>query len=352
MQLIPSFSTRFKIRLALLTCLLLLTALSACFAWQYFGQKRLVIDLNGSIREIRSNAATVQEALTEAEIYLDLADTIKPPLDTRTKSGMTIVITKANQLVLEIDGQTQRIYTHTANPLLILREQNIVLQLDDELYVNHRLINWHNPPIFSEIPNHLRIVRAHSFKIYDNGQLITNSTTTAATVGEVLDEYNLTLYLADTIAPQLETPITRDLVINISRSSPVTIRVDNRQIHTRSNAATVADVLNLLGLALSGQDYSIPPENTPFTPNMQIEIVRVIESVEIEQESVPYEIISLPDTSLPIGTEKVIQTGVTGIQETRVLIRRENNLIVSRIPQSTWLTVPPIPQIIAYNPTD
>lgn len=327
----------------------MILALIVGVTWRYVSQKRLVIDVNGSMQEIHTHTNTVGEALDEANIVIDPADQVSPALDSPIRSGMTIVINKPQQLVLEMGGKVTRVYTHALEPLVILAEQGIILRPGDQLFVNQRPVDWQNLPASTAIPNHLRIIHAKAFQLYDEGQLIAETVTAAADVGQLLDEYNVLLYIADDVVPPLDTPISEDMVINVTRSSPIVIRVDDRVVSSRVIATNVGEVLNRLGFGLSGQDYSIPDENALFVAGMTIEIVRVVETIEVEQESLPFETITVFDPALPPDQQQVVQEGVNGVQETRIRVRRENDLIVSRVVQFTGVAVAPIPRIIAYG---
>ena len=173
----------------------------------------------------------------------------------------------------------------------------------------------------------------------------------AHTVGEVLDENGVTLYLADQISPLPNTPLTDGLAIVITRSTPVQISVDGQQLRTRVIGATVHDVLTMLGFPLLGFDYTIPAEDTPFSSDMEIQVVRVIEDFEVEQTPIPFEVVMVTADDLGPDEQRIIQAGVPGVQETRVRVRRENDQIVSRVVQETWTVVDPIPQIMAYGGT-
>ncbi len=323
--------------------------LGGWFVVQEWRRKQITIEVNGAIREVRTHAHTVEDVLSEVDIYLDPADKVDPALHTPLEEEMTIVVTKAHQLVLEVDGTVRRIYTHARNPLTILAEQNIQLSAHDRLYVNHRLIEPEAAASIAQPLTHLRVARARRFTLYEDNQLVAEGYSNMATVGELLDEYDLTLYLADQIVPLPHTPLTDGLEIKVWRSSPVTIRVDGRDVATRAIGETVSDVLNMLGMPLSGLDYSTPAENVLFVPDMTIEIVRVVETIEVEHESVAYHTLTLPDPGLPDGERRVIQEGVLGTREQRVRIRRENDRIVSRVVQDVHIVVSPIPEIVAYG---
>jgi uncharacterized protein YabE (DUF348 family) len=310
---------------------------------------RITIDVNGDVREIRSDSHTVKDVLDEAGIPVDTADKVYPPLDTVVDSDTTITIYKAYQLVLEVDGQLSKLYTHVTDPLQVLAENGIYLNTEDQLYVNHQHFDPEKDVWTKQIPpTHLRVIHAKRYTIYD-GEQIYEGISAAPRVGDVIYENNLRLYLADKIVPSVETALVDGLKITISRSQPVYIRIDGRDLYTRAVGATINDVLNMLGLPLTGQDYSIPPEADSFVSDMRIEVVRVVETLEIHEEAIPFQTLTTLDPELSIDEERIIQLGAPGIRASRIRIRTENGLEVSRTIQETWTVTEPLPQIVAYG---
>ncbi len=345
----PSLLTRRWIRFCLLGVVITAVAIAVLLAETIFARTTITIDVNGSVREVRTDAPTVQEALQDAGILIDAADKVSPPLQTRLNDNMTISVVKAHQLVLEMSGDVRRVYTHVSDPLVILTEQGIQLGPNDVLYVDHRPYQS-SQSLSKTPPRYLQVIRAKNYTLIDGDQPLYGQSV-AHTVGEVLDENGVTLYLADQISPLPNTPLTDGLAIVITRSTPVQISVDGQQLRTRVIGATVHDVLTMLGFPLLGFDYTIPAEDTPFSSDMEIQVVRVIEDFEVEQTPIPFEVVMVTADDLGPDEQRIIQAGVPGVQETRVRVRRENDQIVSRVVQETWTVVDPIPQIMAYGGT-
>src|SRR5262249_47975136 len=146
------------------------------------------------------------------------------------------------------------------------------------------------------------------------------------TVGEVLYDAGLALYLADVIEPNPAALIGSDRRITIRRSVPITFQADGRTLATRTHGKTVGAALAEIGIALVGLDYVTPGESSPVASGMTIRVVRVTEDEEIEQSPLPFKQITQPDPTLPIDTRRVIQQGIPGVQEQRLRIRREDGL--------------------------
>jgi uncharacterized protein YabE (DUF348 family) len=77
----------------------------------------------------------------------------------------------------------------------------------------------------------------------------------------------------------------------------------------------------------------------------------VVETLEVEQQPIPFQTVTVRIPDLPPNEQRIIQIGAPGLQESRVRVRRENDKIVSRTVQETWTVVEPVPQIVASGRT-
>ncbi len=317
-------------------------------AYDRISQNKVMIIVDDQEWTVRTKAETVQIVLDEAQIDLGETDRIDPLPGEQIKDGMVIKIQRAHQLVLDIDGEISRLYTHEANILDILDENTIELGENDKLLINHQQIDPSLIPTLKESPWHVQIIRSKTYTINYHDDVVTG-TTTAATVGDLLYKENVELYLADEVNLPLNTPLYDDIVINITGSTPVLVKIDGLDWHTRIIGSTVNDVLTELGLSLTGQDYTIPDEDDTFEDNMIIEIVRVVELIEVDHQAIPYEIIVVHDEALSPTEQKIIQAGEDGVEELRWRVRQENGEEVSRFLQSQLIVQEPIPEIVAVG---
>jgi 3D (Asp-Asp-Asp) domain-containing protein len=120
-------------------------------------------------------------------------------------------------------------------------------------------------------------------------------------------------------------------------------------INTRTLRETVGGVLAQEGVALMGQDYVRPALDQSLTPNALIEVVRVREVVEIEEEIIPFEAKWIPDPDMEIDNQEMRQQGTTGSIKTRTRVRYENGQEVSRVLEDEWLDREPVDRIFAYG---
>lgn len=157
------------------------------------------------------------------------------------------------------------------------------------------------------------------------------------------------LYLGDRVTPSLGSRVLPGMRVFIERSTPVAIRADGRTLYTRTQRPTVGDVLAQEGVALIGRDYSLPASNTPVAEDMTIQVVRVREALEIEQQPVPFETKWVPDPDMLLDRQQLDQSGESGVIKRRYRTTYEDGQEASRVMEDEWVDHAPSDKIIAYG---
>lgn len=306
----------------------------------------LVVD--GEIRQIDTHAQSVSQLLAEADVALNDGDVISAPLDESLDVTDHVTINRARSVFLMIDGETTPLWTPLTNPAEILTSAGVMLDADDRIQIDGTdtraadLARW-PVPVSTILVRHAVTLRIHD---EDSTQTVR---TTGSTVGEALFEAGITLYLTDSTTPDLNAPLSDNLEVTITRARPVEIIADGETIRTRSRGTTVSDALADAGVALVGMDYAIPAERTPLQPGMSIRVIRVRESIEAEQQSVPFETVYMADATIELDHEQVVRQGQPGVQERRIRVRYENGTAVSRSDEETVIVQPPVNREIHYG---
>lgn len=109
---------------------------------------------------------------------------------------------------------------------------------------------------------------------------------------------------------------------------------------------TVADVLIEMGVTLTPLDRVVPPPETLIADGMQIQVIRVTQTVECENEPVPFSTHSIIDPRLPAGTQQIARPGQPGIEEVCYDVVREDGQVASRVETSRTITQQPRPEFI------
>jgi 3D (Asp-Asp-Asp) domain-containing protein len=157
------------------------------------------------------------------------------------------------------------------------------------------------------------------------------------------------LFLGDEISPALDASVLPGIEVLIRRSRPVKIASDGKQIRTRTQATTVGEVLAQEGVTLVGLDYTLPPEDAPLPESEPIRVVRARRAFAVEEESIPYETVWLPDPELDLDHQRLEQEGQEGVHRWRYDMLYENGQEVVRNLQDEWIAHEPTNKAIAYG---
>ncbi len=316
-----------------------------------FAQKTVTVTDGAQTIRLHSPAGTVGEALRAAGLSFYPEDLIQPPANSPLESGAAITLTRALPVEVIEGGVTLLVRTHQRAIDRILLEAGKTVAPGDGVYVDGICIptdqlNEPGPP-----PHTLLIQRARPVTVID-GATAQTITTAALTVGEALAEAQIPLYIADSVTPPLDAPLASELTITLQRSLPLTIEVDGRSLQTRARpqSSAVAEVLAEAGVMLLGEDYSIPAlHEPPPTDNAPVRVVRVLEQIVTETKPLPYETQYQAVADLEIDNLQIVQAGAYGATATRVRVRYENGVEVSRTNEESWTAAAPRPRILGYG---
>jgi len=228
-----------------------------------------------------------------------------------------------------IDGEhIHNISTDERIPANLLVEARITLAPGDLLLVNGRPF----PPEQTLPPQtrSIQIRRAVSLALAtpgDEQELVT----TARTVGEALYEAGIQQYVIDYIDPPADTPLSAGMTITYRPSQQLTVTISAGSQVIRSSAGTVGAALAGAGIPLVGLDYSLPAESEALPSDGQVRVVRVSESVQLIQKSIPFETKTVSSPDVALGTQEIEQPGQEGLAIARTRIRYEDGQEVSRV---------------------
>jgi uncharacterized protein YabE (DUF348 family) len=329
----------------------------------------LVVEVDGLRREWRTHAGTVGDALRHTGLVLHPEDIVTPGLETPLRSGIVVRVQRAQPVVLSADGSIWSLRTHAPTVGDLLREAGIRLGPADEVLLDGEMVKPSTPLAAERYgrrmggdlgfvgtatadgpvdPPVITLRRAASLTLDDKGKSSTLHTT-LATVGEMLHQHGVTLFLGDEITPGPQTPIASGMAVQIRRSLPVKIEVDGKVIRTRTLAGTVAGVLGEEGITLVGKDTAQPGLETPLRANMVIRVRRVREEFVVEFEPIPFETVWVPDPEVEIDNIRVVQEGQIGLTKRRYRVVYKNGREVDRFLEDVWAERPPVEKTMAYG---
>lgn len=110
--------------------------------------------------------------------------------------------------------------------------------------------------------------------------------------------------------------------------------------------STVAQALQAAGISAGSRDILEPPLYTVLNDGDSIEVIRVEEIFETEEQIIPFDKQVVRNESLPEGETRLVQAGVNGLQE--ITYRRvvENGTEMSRSIVKTVILVESLPEVV------
>jgi 3D (Asp-Asp-Asp) domain-containing protein len=168
-------------------------------------------------------------------------------------------------------------------------------------------------------------------------------------VGEALLREGVLLYLGDTVRPQPGTRVRADMRVVIERSKSILIAADGHSVRTRTQRDTVGDSLVDLGIIVAGSDRTVPSLTEPLVDNMEIRVVRVLESVQVERKTIPYESVMAPDDQLELDRQRLAQAGSDGEFRRRFSVTYQDGIETSRSLVDEWVAAEPVVRVVSYG---
>lgn len=324
--------------------LVLLFAAGATLVFYLNAGTRINIQVDGQNLTVATHARTVGAALTEAGVDVGPADRVTPPLGSAVDPAVPILVGRVPLLSLAADGQLTLVRAPATGVSSLPASLGLSLGPGDQL-----LGDWLPLTRQAQWPRSLQVLRAVDVTIVDGQAAPRAARTAALTVGQALWSVPYQLYAGDDVEPSLDTPVTSGLSIKLTRSRVVTVHADGQDTRGRTRATAVAQALSNLGLALVGEDYSIPSEGQPLPADGRIRIVRVREEILTDQQLIPFDITYQARPDMDIDNLRLMQTGVPGVQRKLTRVRYEDGVEVARVAEAEAQVQKPIPQIVGYG---
>ncbi|HNT74086.1 MAG TPA: ubiquitin-like domain-containing protein [Anaerolineae bacterium] len=301
----------------------------------------LVVD--GESRTVYTHQPTVGALLTDLEMALRPEDRLTPGEAVTLSPHSVVQIEHARPVVLVVDGRERLLYAHQENAADLLSLAGVPLESYDTFRVAR-------PTVGDPTDTRFRIVVERAAEVVlEEGGTQTRFYTYANTVGAALFQAGLRLYRADQVYPDPATPVQHGMHVRIERSVPAAVRVDGHLLRTRTHRTRVGEVLADLGITLNGQDYSTPPLEASLGDGGEIQVVRVAETVIVEQSPIPFDAIWQPDPNSEIDTQGLLQEGEPGVLERRIRLRYENEQVVDRRVEGESVVLAPVDRVMGYG---
>jgi uncharacterized protein YabE (DUF348 family) len=325
------------------------------------------VTVDGVNVSVNTHRRQVRELLVDLGVELHANDRVSPALDTQLKLAEGVVVERARPVQIVVDGRTIQIASWGPTPRALLTDAEVLVDPYDQVIVGDVGLGLDDPlPPREQVitrsefapvrpwarteaqPLQVRVERAVPVVVDDVGIPFTIRTT-APTVGEALRQAEITLYLGDRVVPSLGSEVTTGMKVTIQRSIPVLLEADGRTFKTRTRGKTVADALAAMRIGVAGMDRVEPALETELFDNIKIDVTRIHDDIEVEEEIVPFDTVFVPDVNLAIDTQQVVNVGAEGVTRTRYRVRYEDGQEVSRVLEDSWVAQEPAERTIAYG---
>lgn len=187
------------------------------------GQHLITIYDRGVEQTIITRAATVREALSQANITVDAADLVEPGLDQELVADhYNVNVYRARPVIVEDGSKRVRTVTAAQSPTKIAEAAKMTLYPEDDTKLSRV------DDVVSEGGAGLKMAidRATPFTFVLYGKPITDARTQATTVGDMLKEKGVVLGAKDDTSVSLETPLTSGMTVQVWRNGVQTATLE------------------------------------------------------------------------------------------------------------------------------
>ena len=237
---------------------------------------------------------------------------------------------------IQIDNDSFVVTTNETEPIEILSQANITLADSDKLDIS---------AFTGSEGSVIRIDKLNNVNIEFDG-VINSYSVYADTVGEALNELGISSDDKLKANYELTDSIKDGMVITLQSAKSVTLTVDNNSTKHAVYQGTVNDLLTLAGISLGADDYTEPSLNTELKDNMAVTVYRVEYKTVEKKENISFKTRKQNDSSMNIGTEKILTKGVNGVDEVSYVFKYVNGKEDGKTELSRKTVKEPVNQVV------
>ncbi len=237
---------------------------------------------------------------------------------------------------IQIDNDSFVVTTNETEPIEILSQANITLADSDKLDIS---------AFTGSEGSVIRIDKLNNVNIEFDGA-INSYSVYADTVGEALNELGISSDDKLKANYELTDSIKDGMVITLQSAKSVTLTVDNTSTKYAVYQGTVNDLLTLAGISLGADDYTEPSLNTELKDNMAVTVYRVEYKTVEKKENISFKTRKQNDSSMNIGTEKILTKGVNGVDEVSYVFKYVNGKEEGKTELSRKTVKKPVNQVV------
>ncbi|MFC9768032.1 transglycosylase family protein [Rhodococcus jostii] len=187
---------------------LLLATLIAGGVMAVVRHKTVTLDVDGEKISLSTMTTNVDAALSDAGYSISDRDVVAPERDASLSDGDTVVLRRAREVSLTVDGQPKTVWTTALTVEDALKQ----FELGEDVHVSaSRSQRLPLDGAALDVLNPLVVTLA------DGALPVTDVRMAAPTVGEFLAAHGAPLEQADTVVPGADTPLTEGMAVTVTR---------------------------------------------------------------------------------------------------------------------------------------
>jgi len=333
---------------------ILVIAVVAGGLFRAFPGRDVTILSGGQAYRVSATFDTPREALDAANIALAPGDRV---LVAGNERHTSIAVHEARAVLAFADGARVEYRTTASTAAGALAEGGIELRPGDLVYVGGVLASGRAPlagaryassaapglePVAGEeVPVQIAVVRARPYTVYIDA-LRVDTRTAATDVAGLLGHLGLTVREGDLVHPPLDAGLTAGMTVYLAKARTVNVTLNGKETALYTQAATVGEILALLGLDPGPDDLlSVPREAVVFN-GMSLVIGTTEVATEETSEDIPPPTVFEDDPALPRGEVRIVG-GKPGRRTTTYSVTYRNGQETSRTVASMAVAGAPVP---------
>jgi uncharacterized protein YabE (DUF348 family) len=195
--------------------------------------KTVTLNVDGKTSSVQSFGGTVEQVVKSANLELKPSDRVSPSLDATVQNGTVINVNQAKEVKVSLDGAEKTVNT-TAQDV-----EDLVTELG---VASASSVSAPKDATLSLAGSYVSISTPKTVSIVADGKVNT-ATTTAATVGKVLEDSGVTLGANDRTSQPANANVVNNMVIKVSRVDTSKTAVTGEDVPFETVTAESADML-------------------------------------------------------------------------------------------------------------
>lgn len=241
-------------------------------------------------------------------------------------------------LTLDDNGAVTQIRSAMPDVEQMLTEAGIVLGADDLI----------DTPLDTALTDEMavHIIRAKTITIDTGDGNQVQTKLAQGTLQQALEKAGVVLGADDLIDTPLDTEITQDMSVAITRAKEIHILAKAGDTTVMLAEGTVKDALDKSGLEYDEEDEITPSLDTEISEGMTISLVRLAIRMETHTEKIAFETVEKKSNRVERGETEISQKGEEGVRTIKEKVVYKDGKEVKRVETSNEVTKEPVNKVV------